>query len=130
LRTRSGTIARKAINLRDFLYREIDEPDGDDELTGLTVTRKGRGSVNNQPLLIILDSASELALADANTQVVIDSEGVGYRVAPEDVFARYDPETVRRALRESRGAFRDVDTEALLADLAEQREQDSIGRPA
>lgn len=50
--------------------------------------------------------------------------------APEDIFANYDPQQVLEAVRASRGALAGVDTEKLLADLQEQREQDSIGRPA
>jgi hypothetical protein len=86
--------------------------------------------VNKQPLLITFDPVSELAraLADADAQVVIDSEGVRYTVAREDAFARYDPEAVLRALRESCGALRGVATDALQEDLAGQCEQVSGGR--
>jgi hypothetical protein len=72
-----------------------------------------------EPLTITLDPASELAraLTDANAQVVIDSDGVRYTVAREDVFARYDPEAARRGLRGRRGALKGVDVEELLADL-------------
>jgi hypothetical protein len=79
-----------------------------------------------EPLTIPLDPASELArtLADADGPVVLESNGVRYTVDREDVFAGYDTEAVRRGLRQSRGALAGVDTEALLADLAEQRRQD------
>lgn len=50
--------------------------------------------------------------------------------APEDIFVDYDPQRALEALRASRGALSGVNTEQLLADLAEQREQDSYGRPA
>lgn len=50
--------------------------------------------------------------------------------APEDIFANYDPQRALEALRAFRRALEGVDTEQLLADLAEQREQDSSGRPA
>ena len=82
------------------------------------------------PLTITVDPASELArdLADADAPVVLDSDGVRYSVDREDVFARYDVETVLRGLRQSRGALTGVDTAALLADLAEQRNQDPARR--
>lgn len=55
---------------------------------------------------------------------MLDSNGVRYRGEREDVFAHYDAAAVLRGLCQSRGALSDVDTEALLADLAEQRSQD------
>jgi hypothetical protein len=84
-----------------------------------------------EPLTIPLDPTSELAqvLAAVGTPVVLESNGVRYTVEREDIFARYDVETVLRGLRQSRGALRGVDTAALLADLAEQRRQDSTRRP-
>ena len=84
-----------------------------------------------ESLTITLDPASELAraLAEADTPVVLDSNGVRYTVEREDVFAGYDGETVLRGLRQSRGALSGVDTEALLADLAEQRRQDPSRLP-
>jgi hypothetical protein len=54
---------------------------------------------------------------------------VRYSVEREDVFAHYDAQAVL-ALRQSRGALKGVDVKALLADLAEQRGQDSLGRLA
>lgn len=50
--------------------------------------------------------------------------------APEDIFANYDPEAAIAGLKALERALAGVDTEKLLADLAEQREQDSSGRPA
>lgn len=88
-----------------------------------------------EPLTIAVDPASELARAladadaDADAPVVLDSDGVRYTVAREDLFARYDPRAVLRGLRQSRGALRGVDTVALLADLAEQRGQDPTRGP-
>ncbi len=46
------------------------------------------------------------------------------------IWENYDPDRVLRALHESAGAFRGIDRDQLLADLAEQRGQDSSGRPA
>lgn len=85
-----------------------------------------------EPLTIPLDPSSELArvLADADLPVVLISHGVRYTVEREDVFAGYDVQAALEGLRQSRGALNGVDTEALLADLADQRSQDSIGRPA
>lgn len=85
-----------------------------------------------EPLTIAVDPASELAraLAEADAAVVLDSDGVRYTVAREDVFARYDVQAVLRGLRLSRGALKGVDIEALLTDLAEQRSQDPARRPA
>ena len=49
---------------------------------------------------------------------------VSLRLAhPEDIWARYDPEQVRRALRQSAGALAGVDREQLLADIRTQRAQ-------
>jgi hypothetical protein len=83
-------------------------------------------------LTIAVDPASELAraLAEADEAVVLDSNGVRYTVAREDVFARYDAQAVLRGLRQSRGALKGVDIEALLTDLAEQRSQHPARRPA
>lgn len=85
-------------------------------------------------ITIKIDPASELAraLADADEAVVLESDGTRYRVEREmdDIFANYDPERVRAALRQSVGALAGVDTESLKRDLRAQREQDSRGRPA
>lgn len=49
---------------------------------------------------------------------------------PEDIWTHYDAAKVLAALDASAGALAGVDIERLLADLREQREQDSQGRPA
>jgi hypothetical protein len=78
-----------------------------------------------KPLTIEIDPMGDLARALAhNREVVLESNGVRYTVKPEDIFANYDPQAVRQALQRSRGAFKGVDTKALLADLREQRGQD------
>ena len=84
-----------------------------------------------ESLTITVDPASELAraLAEADAAVVLDSGGVRYTVSREDIFAGYDVQAVIRGLRQSRGALKGVDIEALLADLAEQRSQDPSRRP-
>lgn len=78
-----------------------------------------------ETLTISIDPDSELAraLAEAEAPVVLDSAGVRYTVEREDIFANYDPRAALRALRRSRGMFQGIDTESLLADLAEQRSQ-------
>lgn len=79
-----------------------------------------------EPVTITIDPESELgrALERAGARpslVCLEVNGVRYRVSPEDPFAHYDPEQVRVALRESAGAFKGVDVEALIRDLREQR---------
>lgn len=81
-----------------------------------------------EALTITIDPESELArlLAVADDRpVVLNSQGIHYTVRREDIFAGYDPQRVLAGLRASRGALKGVDTKKLLADLAEQREQDS-----
>lgn len=72
-------------------------------------------------------------LKQADDQPIIaEAHGHRFRVVrePVDPFANYDPERVRAGLSRIAGLLKDVDTEALKAELREQREQDSIGRPA
>ncbi|MDQ3692703.1 MAG: hypothetical protein M3464_03650 [Chloroflexota bacterium] len=85
----------------------------------------------NEPLTIPVDPASKLgrALAEADAPVVLDVNGARYTVDREHVFAHDDANAVLHGLRQSRGALQGVDTEALLADLAEQRRQDPTRRP-
>lgn len=68
----------------------------------------------------------------AEGPLVLEKNGTRFRLTrePEDLFANYDPERTRAALERSRGALQGVDVEELKRDLREQREQDSIGRPA
>lgn len=85
-----------------------------------------------EPLTITVNPASELAraLAAADAPVVLDSDGVRYTVEREDVFVRYEVQTVLDGLRQSRGALKGVDAAVLLADLAAQRSQDPTRGPA
>lgn len=87
--------------------------------------------MSRELLTITVDPTSELAraLADVDVAVVLESDGVRYIVSREDIFTHYDVPAVLRGIRQSRGALRGVDTDALLADLAEQRIQNSHGRP-
>ena len=67
--------------------------------------------------------------------VILEKDGEFYRLnreerKPEDIWAGYDPQQAREALKRSIGALAHVNREELLRDLREQREQDSHGRPA
>ena len=55
----------------------------------------------------------------------------GVRLANEqDIWAGYDPERVRKAIRKSARALAGIDYEALIRDIYAARAQDSQGRPA
>jgi hypothetical protein len=47
-----------------------------------------------------------------------------------DIWAGYDPEKAREGLRKSAGALKGVDIAALKRDIADQRGQNTTGRPA
>lgn len=67
------------------------------------------------------------------TPVLLEVDGNVYRLSQEredDIWANYDPERVREALRRSAGALKGIDRDKFLADLKAQRGQDSHGRPA
>jgi hypothetical protein len=87
-----------------------------------------------EPLTITIDPESELAQALATVDdalLVLERGGARFRVTREAdaMWSDYDPERVRRALRESAGALAGIDVEALKRELREQRSQDSLGRP-
>lgn len=75
-------------------------------------------------------------LAQSQGAILVEKEGRLYRLEkdylhePEDMWAGYDPDKVRQALRESAGTLKHIDHEALKRDIQEQRAQDSHGRPA
>lgn len=48
---------------------------------------------------------------------------------PNDIWAGYDPERMRKALDESFGALAGIDAEEWKRDVKAMRGQDSIGRP-
>ncbi|MDP9367330.1 MAG: hypothetical protein M3Q03_03470 [Chloroflexota bacterium] len=81
---------------------------------------------------------TELATAlEEGRPVVLVKDGVRYRVdredtaePTEDIWANYDPERVLRVLDETAGSWQEIDTEALIVEIHEQRGQDSDGRPA
>ena len=81
-------------------------------------------------------AGSELArLLDeaASAPLILVKDGVRFRLhredAKDDIWANYDPERVKRVLAETAGAWKNIDTEALKADIRAQRGQDSHGRP-
>ena len=81
------------------------------------------------------DSELDRLLEETNgVPIVFVKNGVRYRVEREseadDIWANYDPERVLKVLAETAGAWKDIDTEALKADIQAQRGQDSHGRPA
>lgn len=57
----------------------------------------------------------------AGQPVVIEHNGVRYRIEPEDPFAFYDPEKMRAAIHAGAGAFKGIDREQFLADIREAR---------
>lgn len=94
-----------------------------------------------QPHAYHIDPESELArrLREAGPRpVIIENEGVRFRVVrepdvietTEDPWANYDVEKVLRAIEQGAGALMGVDTDALLREISQAREQDTSGRPA
>lgn len=100
------------------------------------------------PKPIHIEPGSELdrllAAAD-ETDLELEQHGVRYRltrISPlpadervqladeRDIWASYDPARLQAVLRQGTGALRDIDRAQLRRDLAEQRGQDSRGRPA
>lgn len=101
-----------------------------------------------QPIEIEIDPESEtgklLAQADERPlrlvsagqrfRIESDAEEAGDQAtedaaSPDDLFAGIDRERAAAVWRASFGVWKDMDTEALKAELKEQRRQDSIGRP-
>jgi hypothetical protein len=87
-----------------------------------------------EPLTITIDPESELGQALAavdDARLVLARGGARFRVTRETdaLWANYDPERVRHALRQSIGALSGVDIAELMRDLREQRSQNSAGRP-
>ncbi len=75
----------------------------------------------------------------AGQPIILVRDGARYRLQPEsestladegDIWANYDPERTLRAFEEASGAFKNLDTEAFIAEIHEQRGQDSHGRPS
>ena len=88
-----------------------------------------------EPNTVVVDPEGEVAtLLEQATDapLVVEVNGRRYRVSrdPDDPFADYDPQRAEQAFARVFGILKGVDREALKADLREQREQDSPGRPA
>ena len=88
-----------------------------------------------EPKVIRVPPGSELdgIIEEATkTTIVLERNGRRFRLVREEEtepFAQYDPERARAALKRVAGMFEGIDTEALKAELREQRGQDSQGRP-
>lgn len=67
--------------------------------------------------------------------VSLEFEGKTFRIEREineqkDFFAHYDPQKALESLRCLQGLFSGIDVEAFKRETLENREQNSIGRPA
>ncbi|MCC6945511.1 MAG: hypothetical protein IT335_13090 [Thermomicrobiales bacterium] len=67
--------------------------------------------------------------------VSLEFEGKTFRIEQErhgkkDIFADYDPQKALESLRSLQGLFSDIDVEAFKRETLENREQNSVGRPA
>jgi hypothetical protein len=69
------------------------------------------------------------AAASAEPIFVDTGEDI-YRVDASKTKKPYDPQRMIEAIYASAGALKDVDTDALLQTLHEERRQNSTGRPA
>ncbi|MDQ6832695.1 MAG: hypothetical protein M3008_04795 [Chloroflexota bacterium] len=91
--------------------------------------------MNAQPRDYKVNPDSETArllreAADSRAPIRVDTGDVVYRVDASATKSPYDPERMIRAIHAGAGALKDVDTDALLRTLREERTQDSTGRPA
>ncbi len=74
------------------------------------------------------------AIAKEQRAVLVEKNGRLYRLEPEpeqphqDIWANYDPQRAKQALKQSAGALAGVDRGSLLKDIHDQRGQDSHGR--
>lgn len=80
---------------------------------------------DGEPRLLERDGkiVAEIVRPDEHEEAVKTYSGPG-------MWDGYDPENIRRAVRETGPVFRTIDTEQLKKDLREQRQQDTNGRPA
>lgn len=76
------------------------------------------------------DVSGEALLVDTGDSVYTLRVQKRERGDKQDIWANYDPEKVRAALRASAGALSGVNVEQLKSDLRVERGQDSQGRPA
>ncbi len=81
----------------------------------------------------ILDQATSgnvvLERGGERFRIVRERPGIAGRPDEDDPFANYDPERAQAAWASIAGILRGVDADALIAELREQRGQDSTGRP-
>lgn len=81
--------------------------------------------MDTYPDTCTLDTESDLArlLAKAKRRpLIVEANGIRYRMEPEDPFAFYDPEKARAALEAAAGSWAGlVDTEQLKRDLDRAR---------
>jgi hypothetical protein len=84
-----------------------------------------------EPHRIRIEPDSELArFLDevGETPVLLEKNGKLYRLAEEpetDLWANYDPEKARAALKRVAGSWADIDVHKLIADLYRAREEGS-----
>lgn len=77
------------------------------------------------------ETARLLRQAAASAEpICVDTGEDVYRVDASKTKKPYDPQRMIKAIYASAGALKDVDTDALLQTLREERRQNSTGRPA
>ena len=78
------------------------------------------------------DEAEKLLQLVKDQPISVESGGKRYRIERDEptLFADYDPEKVREALHSLIGIYEGLDIEEFQREILQQREQDSIGRPA
>jgi hypothetical protein len=89
--------------------------------------------MNAQPRVYKVSPDSETArlLREAAASPIrVDTGEDVYRVDASKTKKPYDPQRMIKAIYASAGALKDVDTDALLQTLREERRQNSTGRPA
>lgn len=67
------------------------------------------------------DELAKRLEAAAGQPVIIEHNGVRYRIEPEDPFAFYDPKKMREAIHAGAGALKGLDVEQFLKDIREAR---------
>ena len=106
----------------------------------IIVYMKGEYPIVPTPRTIRVEPGSELdRLLDeaGETPVELERGGIRYRLnrvaadTTEDIWAGYDPNKVRASMRAAAGSWRDIDTEALKAELYRARGEGSrpLDRP-
>ena len=90
-------------------------------------------ATESKTIKVAPDSELGLLLEEVGgAPVILEKDGERYVLAREDaqdIWAVYDPDAVRHALRQSTGALAGLDRKSLLEDIHAAREQDSPGRP-